>query len=249
MNVLILGDGHVYGYGLPVGQLSYVGYFIRQIRRTRRAVSVEAYAHLTMPQMLLLLKQLPLNHYDLILLQTGHDWLPQANLFRMGREGVVIDQPRSINYPTAPLLTPRTCLANDGLQANFLNRLKTAGKLTLLTGATALMPGKVPEAFSSLLTVLRPYRHSVLLMTPFPQQDPVTKWLRKQGRALLLREGNKQLFSVFDADRVVQPRDEYFLPNDDEHLNAVGHELLGQALFDFYQSAPTIATVQPARRN
>lgn len=247
MNVLVLGDGHVYGYGLPVGQLSYVGCFVRQIRRSRRAVSVDAYAHLTMPQMLLLLKQLPLSHYDLILLQTGHDWLPQANLFRTGEDAAVISQPKSINYPVALLPTPCVGLTNDG--PALLNQLKTVGQLMLLRGLAPLVSNKTPEVLSALLAVLRPYRHNVLLMTPFPQWNPVTNWLRKQGRKLLLQEGNKQLFSVFDADLVVQPREEYFLSNDGEHLNAVGHELLGQALFDFYQSAPTIVTVQPVRRD
>ena len=60
MNVLVIGDEHTYGYGLPGGNLSYIGQFIRQISRAGRAVSVEAYAHLTMAQTIAMLAKLPL---------------------------------------------------------------------------------------------------------------------------------------------------------------------------------------------
>ena len=60
---------------------------------------------------------------------------------------------------------------------------------------------------------------------------------------------SSQAFSVFDVNQVVSNRDEFFLDNDSAHLNAVSHELLGRALFDYYQSAPTIVTIQSFRRN
>lgn len=100
-----------------------------------------------------------------------------------------------------------------------------------------------------LLTMLRPYRHTTLLMTPFPHRTGREQWPCERSRSVLLSRGTDQAFSVFDTRSVVGPRDEYFLTGDEEHLNAVSHELIGRALFDFYQSAPTIVTIQTTHRN
>jgi hypothetical protein len=64
-----------------------------------------------------------------------------------------------------------------------------------------------------------------------------------------MRSEVRQAFSVFDSDAVVKPRDEYFLTNDSGHLNAIGHELVGRALFDFYLAAPTIVAIHSIRRS
>ena len=181
MNVLVIGDEHIHGYGLSAGQLSYVGHFVRQLSRAGQRVSVEAYAHLTLPQVQTTLAQCPLDRYDLIILQLD------AALLQAGRS-------------------------------------------------------------SALLKQLRPYRHAVLLLTPLPHRKWSNQWQRRRGRAALLRIADEQFFSVFDSDLVIQPREEYFLPDDRQHLNAVSHELLGRSLVDFYESAPTIVTIQVIRR-
>lgn len=220
MNILVLGDKHVYGYGLPARQLSYVGHFVRQVSQSGRAVFVEAYAHSTMPEVLSTLARASLGRYDLIVLQPGPDWLlPQPGATSFGRG----DAPS---------------------RWKLLTRLLITGGLNKLFGNQPL-----PQDLSAVLTALRPYRHNVLMLTPFPRQERVSRCVQRWGRAVLLREGNKQLFSVFDTNSLIQARDEYLLPNDDPHLNAVSHELIGRGLFDFYQSAPTIVTVQAIRRN
>ena len=56
------------------------------------------------------------------------------------------------------------------------------------------------------------------------------------------------MLSLFDTSAVLLPRPEYFLTDDSSVINAISHELLGRSLFAFYQSAPTIVTVQPIRR-
>lgn len=240
MNILLLGDGHPCGCGLSARQLSYMGHFVRQLSRSGRSVTVEAYAHLTLSETTGLLARLPLGQYDLIVLQPGSDLIQRpaggSSLLRSG-----VDSALSILNP--PVL-------GDGLplRATLPERLSTAGR-ALLDLAVSVVPTVGGSGVGQLLTVLRPYRHNVLLMTPFPCKATPERWLRSRGRSVLLRKGANQAFSVFDTAAVVRPRDEYFLTGDNERLNAVSHELIGLALFDFYQSAPTIVTVQTANRN
>lgn len=231
MNVLVIGDEHTYGYGLSEGNLSYIGHFIRHISRAGQAVSVEAYAHLTMAQTSAILAQLPLNRYDLIILQLDHTLIqattPQDSL---GLPMPIFPAPLSYSRQTA-----------NWKGSDHLHMIRNS----LLS---FILPSRATSSIAMLLEQLRPYRHNVLLLTPFSQLEPIRHWLRKRSRAVLLREADKRLVSVFDTDSVIRSREEYFLPNDKEHLNAVSHELLGRSLFDFYQSAPTIVTIQAFRR-
>ncbi len=232
MNVLVIGDEHTYGYGLPGGKLSYIGQFIRQISRVGRAVSVEAYAHLTMAQTIAMLAKLPLNRYDLIILQLDHTLLLEP----ASQAGC---------FPLEPLaVPPMTGLSTRSDKPGLRSRVHVVGAALW----SLVRPNRPVTLLSVLLDELRPYRHNVLLMTPFPHQNSLTRWLRRCARLVLLREAERRLVSVFDTDSVIRPREEYFLPNDAGHLNAVSHELLGRSLFDFYQSAPTIITVQNTRR-
>jgi lysophospholipase L1-like esterase len=233
MNVLVIGDEHTYGYGLSGGNLSYIGHFIRQISRAGQAVSVEAYAHLTMTQTIATLGQLPLNRYDLIVLQLDHT-LVQATSSQLARSSGV----------TIPVFPDSVKYSKQTARSTFSRRMKTLGTALL----SFVRPPRDLKLILILLNQLRPYRHNVLLLTPFSHLEPVSRWLRKRSRAVWLREAEKRLVSVFDTDSVIQPREEYFLANDNEHLSAIGHELLGRSLYDFYQSAPTIVTIQAFRR-
>lgn len=107
---------------------------------------------------------------------------------------------------------------------------------------------RLPPALSAVLQLLRPYRHTVVFMTPMPHQNRAVQRRRNRLRAGLLRRTIRQAFSVFDTSQVLLPRPEYFSDTDAQHLNASSHELLGRSLFAFYQSSPTIVTVQPIRR-
>ncbi|GAB3941387.1 hypothetical protein GCM10028805_04540 [Spirosoma harenae] len=228
MNVLVIGDEHTYGYGLSAGKLSYIGHFIRQISQTGQNVSVEAYAHLTIPQIVTALSHLPLNRYDLIMLQLDH----------------------SLLYP-ARSASMETCMAAPILPYSHKEFKQTRGLDQLKSVGNAILSFVRPNRsliVTSLLKILRPYRHNVLLMTPFPHRERLNQWLRHRSRAILLDEADEQLFSVFDTDSVIEKGEEYFLTNDKEHLNAISHELLGRFLFDFYLSAPTIVTIQTIRR-
>ena len=234
MNILILGDSHTYGLGLPAGQLSYVGHFIRQISRTGRAVSVDAYAHQTMEQVQTTLLRLPLNRYDLILLQVNPNHKPIKSMAPADLlPANWLSSPQRTQQPK-PSGLARYHRLNAVINFFTINR---SGWFT--EPDTVVIP---------LLDVLRPYRHNVLLITPFACLNPVRHRMGRRMRTVLLHEAGRQLFSVFDSDSVVLPREEYFLTETADQLNGVGHELIGLALYDFYQSAPTIVTVQPARR-
>lgn len=232
MNVLVIGDEHTYGFGLEGGNLSYIGHFIRQVSLAGQAVSVEAYAHLTMAQMSSTLAQLPLNRYDLIILQLDHRIL-QPSAFD------------SIDVPC--LATPVLCQSFD-LKANSTGTQVLSPLKAAKTILSSLLRSRRNMALSMLLKQLRPYRHNVLILTPFPHLNRANQWVRQRSRNVLLDEADKQLFSVFDSDSIIRPQEEYFLANDPQHLNAISHELLGRSLFDFYLSAPTIVTIQAIRR-
>ncbi len=231
--MLVIGDEHTYGYGLTKGRLSFIGHFIRQTRLTGQTVSVDVYAHLTMAQVTSTLAHLPLSRYDLIILQ-----LDQLLIQPIERDRA--------NVPD---------LAMPSLPYSLINQ-PGGGRKTVFTGLKAL--GTLVRSFikpahampiPELLKQLRSYQHNVLIVTPLPHRDRLTRWLRLRVRALLLREAEKQTVSVFDADTVIRAQEEYFLPNDVDHLSAVSHELLGRSLFDFYLSAPTIITIQSTRRD
>ncbi|GAB3995318.1 hypothetical protein GCM10028807_35150 [Spirosoma daeguense] len=231
MKVLIIGDEHTYGYGLPSGKLSYIGHFIRQIKRSGQAVSVEAYANPTMSQLLFTLGKLPLEQYDLIVLQMDNTANQPISPVKKFGDSV-------LSLPYLP----------DDLPENnwktFTRRLKAIAG-TLLTSILPIYPRTF---LSALLKQIRPCRHKVLLLTPFPNRHPVERWLSRRSRAIILEEADEKLVSVFDTDSVIRPCEEYFLPNDEKHLSAVSHELLGRSLFDFYVSAPTIVTIQTIQR-
>lgn len=241
MKILLLGDGHAYGHGLPARQLSYVGHFVRQLSRSGRSVTVEVYAHLTLAESIALLARLPLGQYDLIVLQASPDLI--------GRNGLRHSPARSAAGSALPLLNPPARVDGRLAPSNLRKRAGAIGR-TLFNVALSLVPTvNGPGGLRQLLALLRPYRHTTLLMTPFPRRTWLGQWPRERSRSVLLSRGIDQAFSVFDTGGVVGSRDEYFLTDDDEHLNAVSHELIGRALFDFYQSAPTIVTVQTTHRN
>lgn len=237
MNILLLGDEHAYGYGLSGRQLSYMAHFVRQLSRTGRSVAVEAYSHLTMRESTTLLARLPLHQYDLIILQLGPDLIERRlpALYRTDARKPVVKEPVLFPGKAAP--------------AGWLKQTGRIAKKLFNLAASAVPLLNCPGGLVSLLALLRPHRHNVLLMTPFPSEIWLDQWTREQSRLVLVEQGRSQLFSVFDTSNVVQPRDEFFLPDSREHLNGISHELIGRALFDFYQSAPTIVTVQSINPN
>ena len=240
MNVLIIGDEHAYGYGLSGKNRSYIGHFVRQLSQTGQSVSVEVYAHLTMSQTTTMLAQLPLSRYDLIVLQLDCQVLETARpeLDRLIQAGPNGGTESAFSMPVLPY--PQV----DARPSSSIGQtVRSYGKAVSRLMSYYLKPLQ-KRMLPRLLNQLRPFRHNVVLVTPLPHQRGAERWLRSRLKTLVLREANRQLFSVFDTSQVIYPNDAYFLTDDTEHLNAVSHELLGRSLFDYYQSAPTIVTVQ-----
>lgn len=246
MKLLIIGDRHIGGYGLAAGQLSFVGHFVRQISQTGRSVSVEAYVQATLSASYATLCQLPLEQYDLIVVQTGQGCLDHPAGFG-GLLAATSDEAPDLSGQLVlpPHLMPLPASVPTGVWSSLarLTLLRTLAGLSLLPRVQT-----VRRELRALLSLLHPYRHKVLLLSPFPQCGRVERWLRQKGRDVLLTEGLRRSFSLFDTDRVIQPREEYFLP-DGLHLNAIGHELVGRSLFDFFLAAPTIVSIHSIRRS
>jgi hypothetical protein len=241
MNILILGDAHTYGYGLSAGQLSYIGHFIRQVSQSGPSVSVEAYAHLTIPQAISTLSRLPLNQYDLIIIQPNQHWLTTQTDVSIRWSSKPEPLSPSLLWP---LRTDQMAFPGPTTRS----RLRSLIQMTGWRVRNWLGLARPPKALMELLRLLSPYRHNVLLVTPFAHLDPCCHAQRQQCREMLQQEGQEQLFSVFDSHLIVAPREEYFQANSHTFLNNISHELVGRALFDFYQSAPTIVTVQAIKR-
>ncbi len=213
MKILVIGDQHITGFGLPAGQVGFVGYFVRQISRAGQAVTAEMYPNVGLTDVQTLLSQLPLENYDLIIWQSGEGYWP---------------------IPARP--TSRLLAAWQWVRQWVLTR--SAGGAQANSGE-----------LMAVLQLLRPHRHKVLIMTPMPQQERRLHWWRGPGRQLLLRQGYQQGFSVFDTSQHIRPTPEYFLDHMPNFLNAVAHELIGRALFDFHQATPTIVAIRSVRKN
>lgn len=215
MKILVIGDQHTTGFGLPAGQVGFVGHFVRQISRAGQAVTAETHTSASLTEVRTLLSQLSLENYDLIIWQSG--------------EGC---------WPVPARATNRLLAAGQWLR----QRIPARSILAFGGQATSAEP-------MSVLQLLRPHRHKVLIMTPVPIQNRQLYGYYEQGRQLLLRQGYEQGFSVFDTSRHIRPTPEYALDHMPNFLNAVAHELVGRALFDFYQATPTIVAIRSVRKN
>jgi len=215
MKILVIGDQHTTGFGLPAGQVGFVGHFVRQISRAGQAVTAETHPSASLTEVRTLLSQLPLEHYDLIIWQSGEGcW----------------------SVPARP--TSRLLAAWQWVRRQIPTRL---------AGAFGEQGNSAEQM--TVLHLLRPHRHKVLIMTPVPTQNwQLHRWC-EHGRQLLLRQGYQQGFSVFDTSRHIRPTPEYFLDSLSTSLSAVAHELIGRALFDFYQATPTIVAIRSVRKN
>ena len=238
-HLLVLGSRHVYGYGVADGE-SFVAQLSRRLVREGIDLMVECHAPLSLAMIATVLPRLPLRAYDLIVLQAGHDELQRPTVIRelfARRDASARCYQHLFNKAEADCL-PST----HGLR--WYHHLTDAIGLTVLRAVAGLAGlARLQQTRKDLRTILdglQPYGHNVVLLTPFPHQDTISGWLRKQGRTLFVEEGNRAFIPVFDAHALLNMGDVCFLTNDPAHLNAVGHELLGSALYDFYRVGTSV---------
>lgn len=246
VNVLLLGGCHSYGHGIGDKE-SFIEQVIRRYARAGQSVSLTGYAPLTIREASRLLPRLRLSQYDLIVVQLGNYELQRPPAFGQ----LLSVRPPSLS--PMPAIRPFSSVAAFRHQQvwspvlgrrGWVNGLKDVLKKGLLRSLAAVkaLPRlqQVRQEMQILLTLLSPYRYKTIIMTPFPHRDPISNWLRQQGGQWLLAQSGT--LHVFDTQQVVQPRDEFFLPNDIAHLNAVSHELIGSELYDYWRSESIIIT-------
>ncbi len=155
--------------------------------------------------------------------------------FARNRRPVRVDYYPSVMLPAAVALL--TQLSLHQYELILLRPESPAGRLPGWFG----LRGRLTKA----LTVLKPYRHRVVVMTPFPQGGLIRNGYRRLLSARWQRLVRRAGYSVFDTQACLKPRDEYFLDTAKTRLNAVSHELLAQELFDYCQAIPTVLATEP----
>lgn len=244
IHLLVIGSCQTYGYGLAAGQ-SFVDQFIRRLEQSGQQVKADYYAPVSLQAVRYLLPKLPLHKYNMILLQGGHFELQQSPSFmslfakQRKRNELVIAVPADVEAlrNLSPLVKNRTATQ----PGNWLVSQMKLAFLQMMAGFRLVTRlNDVNRNLRSILQSLRSHRHKVLLLTPLPHREPVSRWLRSRGRNVFIEVATRQGFSIFDTHTLIQPREEYFIANDPAHLNAVGHELIGSRLFDFYRAEPIV---------
>ncbi|GAB3341002.1 hypothetical protein GCM10027299_54900 [Larkinella ripae] len=212
IQVLVIADSLHYDSGLNARQ-SYIDQFVQQLERSGQDVMVTYYAPMALCTIADVLHRMPLRRYDLIILQIANRHLRDSRL----------------------ALRPST--------GDHIQEYATVWKLRIQSWLGGIRPlREVRENLSLILKTLAFHRQRVILMTPFPHREPVSGWLRRKGSDLLKSEGRHRGFRVFDVQALVDERDEFFITDDRERLNAISHELIGRRLYDFYRTEPSKTT-------
>lgn len=177
-----------------------------------------------------LLPRLCLQQYDLIVLQPGHCELQRPAHLR----SLFLDKIQcqfSDNSGAATEKYSRLTQYTDALKLVGLQLIAGLGGLPRLK--------QTRHELRIVLDGLQSCGHNVVLVTPFPHKQTISDWLRRQGRRLFLEEAYRAFMPVFDAYSLLDVGDVCFLPDDPAHLNALGHELVGSALYDFFRAGVT----------
>ncbi|MGM9506103.1 hypothetical protein ACS5NO_00185 [Larkinella sp. GY13] len=245
MRMLVIGGCHTYGYGVRPGQ-SFVEQFGRRLEQIGAYVEIDYYTPFDLPVAGSLVRNLNLDQYDLILLQLGNYRLQHPSAFKTllkNRMQAAGPKPGPIKW-TTPV---RIATLRSQSQAPFPTgpntlgkRLKTGIKIMALKALDMTRNverlNEVGQQLSDVMHALHAHRRKVVLLTPFPHLDPVTYWLRQRGRQLFCQIGRQKGVSVLDTHLYIRAQKQYFITGDLGHLNAIGHELIGLYLYDFYQT-------------
>ncbi len=216
---------------MPARQ-SFIGQLTRRLAREELSLTVDYYAPMSLAAMTGLLPRLPLQQYDLIVLQPGQIELQRPASLRTllaTKPAYVTPADWSISaggpgrHNRNLIRVCRDGCARTGLQL-----------MASLTGLPRLQ--RMRHELRTLLDGLQPCGHNVVLVTPLPHPDLIGNWLRRQGRRVFLEEGYRAFMPVFDAYALLNVGDVCFSAADPSRLNALGHELLGSALYDFFRA-------------
>ncbi|RYD93081.1 MAG: SGNH/GDSL hydrolase family protein [Sphingobacteriales bacterium] len=251
--MLVIGGCHTYGYGVRPGQ-SFVEQFGRRLEQIGAYVEIDYYTPFDLPVAASLVRNLNLDQYDLILLQLGNYRLQHPSAFKTllkNRVQAAAPKPGSTQWAT-PI---RIATLRSQSQAPFPTGPNTLGK-QLKTGVKIMALkalnltrnverlNEVGQQLNDVLHALHAHRRKVVLLTLFPHLEPVTHWLRQRGRQLFRQIGQQRGVSVLDTHLYIRAQKQYFITGDSGHLNAIGHELIGLYLYDFYHTHYRQCTVE-----
>lgn len=232
LKILVIGGSTARGEALGAGN-SFAEQFARRIEQSGQQVFIEYHTPIDLNKVTNVLYYLNIHRYDLILLQMGHSFLTEPEHFGelLARK---THQPANTMIPCVEetVVMP----VGGGWFSNVKGWVK-AGMLHLLNSVSRI--GRMRDLvyyLSDALHYLQPYGYKVVLMTPVPDQSPVTGWLRREGRKLFARMGEAYGVPVFDTQAHIGKGDEYFAAPAGNRLSAVSQELLGSELYDFYES-------------
>ncbi|MBC8156308.1 MAG: hypothetical protein H7Z72_25770 [Bacteroidetes bacterium] len=226
--LLVLGSDHVYGHQIAAGQ-SFVEQLVRRLSHEGRSLTVECHAPMSLLAMTRLLPRLPIQQYDLIVLQPGHHELERPAVL-----STLFAAESNANLTESQPIASMRCRQHTSPLRHSLSDACALAGLRLLAGLARLPRlRQTRHQLRAVLEGLQSCGHNVVLVTPFPHQDPISGWLRRKGQQLFLEEGHRAFMPVFDAHSLLDVGDVCFLPNNPATLNALGHELVGSALYDF----------------
>ena len=239
VKILIIGGKQAQGNGLRAGQ-SFVEQLVRRIEQTGQRAFIEYHVPIDLHMATSILYYLNVHRYDLIVLQMGHQYLQQPFALR-SLLTYHSHKPAWLADGSSYIATQDMAQIPDGiaLKSSISSQISNKLKAFFLKSLNAIKRiGRLRDLIfhlSDTLHYLQPYNHKVILMTPFPHQEPVSNWLRQEGRKLFQNMGKAYGTPVLDTHELILPSDEYFLFDDPDQLSAVGHELIGSALYDVYQ--------------
>lgn len=219
-------------------------YFAAQLEEGGYRPQVTSYVFLPLTDIRETLTHLDLAQFDLLIIQPAHYYLQHPptfwKLFKTPARKAPTYAGPGLKTPELEALRSQPPLPLDNTPAGLGKQTKNVLKRLLLTVGN--QAGLVKQLFyvqqelAALLEQLQGHCQKIFLLTPTPHRELVSQWLRKQGRTLVINEGNRWGMTVLDTHEFIRPQEEFYIPNDPSHLNAIGHELLGQALFACYEA-------------
>lgn len=249
MTILVVGGCQIYGYGLTLQQRSFIDYFLKQLEGAGHCPQVTSYVFLPLADVRETLAHLDLSQFDLLIIQPAHYYLQHPStfwkLFRTPASKKPTDAGPGLQSSDLDALRSQPTLPLDRTPVSWVKKTKRVLKRMLLDIAKPMGLVKqllyVQQELAALLEQLQDHRQRIIVLTPTPHREIVSQWLRKQGRNLVMLNCTRLGITVLDTHSVIRPQDDVYIPDDPSHFNALGHELLGRALFDSYETKLTLS--------
>jgi lysophospholipase L1-like esterase len=226
--VVAVGGCHIHGY--PVGIPGFMSFASRLLRREGVEHSCSLHGTLNLNSIPTIATILREQQPDVLIVQMGN-YEFQSDLLRRTRK--LIGLSSSPKHSKILMVEHRVATTDPYriFSPTKIQRLKLMAKHVwvelfgryLIDVATSSARAKKFFAWLSEQNT----KH-VVILSPLPAFDQTVQPLRKIGASLFRTLSRKYNFDYIDAMRLVGERKDFFFDN--IHLNAYGHELVGQAV-------------------